>query len=123
MALLDSRTLKNVKGLCKSSCCNFIEGNCLLKDNACDYYTKNGKDISCDWFEQCVLPNDKALQETYQEQHGITYKETEIGKYSRKCKACQEQFKTDSKNKLTCSNLCKKELRKQTNGAYYLRQS
>lgn len=122
MALLDSKTFKAVKGLCKSTCCNFIDRNCLLTNTTCDYFTKYGRDISCDWFEHNVLPNDNELQDTYQELHGITYNEVEIGKYSRKCKACQELFKTDSKNKLTCE-LCKKELRKQINSAYYLRQS
>jgi hypothetical protein len=121
--LLDTQTLKKVKGLCKANCSNFVKGNCLLSDTTCDYYSKNGKNVSCDWFEECVLPNDKTLQETYKEQQGIRYKETEIGKYSRKCKACQQHFKTDSKNKLTCSDGCRKELRKQTNSVYYLRQS
>ncbi|WP_144549658.1 cysteine-rich VLP protein [Bacillus sp. X1(2014)] len=123
MALLENQTLKRVKGLCKSTCANFIDGNCIQTNTTCDYYTKYGKDISCDWFEECVLPNDKAIQKEYVEQHGIIYKETEIGKYSRTCKACQELFKTDSKNKLTCSDLCIQQLRKQTNSAYYLRQS
>ncbi|MGX6444261.1 cysteine-rich VLP protein [Neobacillus sp. K501] len=121
--LLDKQTIKKVKNLCKSTCSNFIEGNCILTDSTCDYYSKYGKNISCDWFEVCVLPNDKVLQETYHKLHGITYKEAEIGRYSRKCKACQQPYKTDSKNTLTCSDLCKKELRKRTNSAYYLRQS
>lgn len=123
MALLDNQTLKKVKGLCRSHCSNFIDGNCILTDTTCDYYTKYGKAVSCDWFEECVLPNDKALEQAYKEQHGISYNETEIGKYSRTCKACQERFKTESKNKLTCSDPCKQQLRKQTNSTYYLRQS
>jgi len=123
MTLLDKQTLNKVKTLCKTTCCNYIDGKCALTDSTCDYFTKAGGNVSCDWFEQCVLPNDKELKASYEEQHGISYTETEIGKYSRICKACSNHFKTDTKNKLTCSEECRKELRKQTNSAYYLRQS
>jgi hypothetical protein len=123
VALLDKQTLKQVRNLCKTTCSNYIDGGCILTDSTCDYLTKAGGSISCDWFEQCVLPNDSELKKAYEEQHGISYTETEIGKYSRICKACSNHFKTDSKNTLTCSDQCRKALRKKTNSAYYLRQS
>lgn len=126
MNLLNNQTLTKVKNLCKSDCCNFINSKCILTGKSCDYFTHHGKSISCDWFEENVLLNDKATQEAYQNQHGLTYIDTDeipTGKYLRTCKCCNIRFKTDSRNVLTCSEQCRKELRKATNKSHYLRQS
>ncbi len=122
MSLLNKDTHKKVQSLAKSTCANFVDGGCVF-GGACDYFTKYEGSISCDYFEQSVLPADKELEQTYKEQHGIIYVEKSIGKYDRTCKGCDKQFRTDSKNVLTCSNECRSELRKQTKRKHYLGQS
>lgn len=122
MSLLDKDTHKKVQSLAKGTCANFVDGGCVF-GGACDYFTKYGGSISCDYFEQSVLPADKELEQAYKEQHGIIYVEKSIGKYERTCKGCDKQFKTDSKNTLTCSNECRSVLRKQTKRKHYLGQS
>src|SRR4051794_4740529 len=111
MSLLDNSTHKKVKALAKSTCASFIDGGCVF-DGQCDYFKKCGASISCEYFEESVLPGDKALEEAYKEQHGIIYIEKSIGKYDRTCKNCGSEFKTDSRNGLTCSDACRTALRK-----------
>lgn len=122
MSLLDKDTHTKVKSLAKSTCANFVDGRCVF-GGACDYFTKYGGSISCDYFEQSVLPADKELEQAYKEQHGISYVEKAIGKYDRTCKGCDKQFKTDSKNTLTCSNECRSALRKESKRKHYIGQS
>lgn len=122
MSLLDKDTHKKVKSLAKNTCANFIDGGCVF-GGACDYFKKHGGSISCDYFEQSVLPNDKDLEQAYLEQHGIIYIEVSVGKYERTCKTCDTQFKTDSRNGLTCSDECRTALRKETKRKHYLGQS
>ncbi|RHW33404.1 hypothetical protein D1B33_15260 [Lysinibacillus yapensis] len=102
--LLDNRTLTKVKRLCKNKCANYIDGNCLLTESECDYFTKYGNCISCDWFEEAVLPNDPELQTAYEHLHGISYRENEdcyevpVTHFSYKpCKRCEKQFKPTSR--------------------------
>jgi hypothetical protein len=122
MSVLNKDTHKKVKSLAKNTCANFIGGGCVF-GGACDYFTKYGDNISCDFFEQSVLPTDKSLEQAYKEQQGINYVEKSVGSYERTCKGCGKVFKTDSKNTLTCSDDCRAALRKETKRKHYLGQS
>lgn len=122
MSLLDNATHRKVKSLAKNSCASFIDGGCVF-GGPCDYFTKCGKSISCDYFEGSVLPADKELEQEYKQQHGISYVEKSIGEYERTCKRCNEAFKTDSKNVLTCSDTCRRQLKQQRNSMRKVSQS
>lgn len=122
MSLLDNATHKKVKSLAKTTCASFIDGGCVF-GGPCDYFTKYGKSASCDYFEGSVLPADKELEQEYKQQHGISYIEKSIGEYERTCKHCAEEFRTDSRNILTCSDACRTALRKESKGKHYLGQS
>ena len=45
--------LRSVRGLAKR-CCNFLDGDCLLLDDACPQYIS--RSLICRWFRCAVLP-------------------------------------------------------------------
>ena len=122
MSLLDKATHKKVKSLAKNTCASFIDGGCVF-GGSCDYFKRCGKSVSCDYFEKSVLPADKELEQEYKQQQGISYVEKSIGEYERTCKQCNEIFKTDSKNVLTCSDTCRRQLKQQRNSMRKVSQS
>lgn len=114
--LLEKDTLKKVRKLAKSHCANYIEGGCIF-GGSCDYDTKHGGGISCDYFEQSVLPMDKGLESAYKEAHGIDYNEDEakVVCFSYKpCGRCGESFKPASRGAKYCSGFCREQARKET---------
>ncbi|MCK2018841.1 cysteine-rich VLP protein [Peribacillus frigoritolerans] len=122
MSLLDIATHRKVKSLAKNTCSSFIDGGCVF-GGSCDYFKTCGKSISCEYFEESVLPSDKELEHEYKQQHGIKYIEKSIGKYERTCKQCTEAFKTESRNVLICSDTCRKQLKQQRNSMRKVSQS
>ncbi|MFF2290476.1 cysteine-rich VLP protein [Peribacillus butanolivorans] len=122
MSLLNNATHKKVKSLAKNQCASFIDGGCVF-GCSCDYFKPCGKSISCEYFEESVLPSDKQLEKEYKDQHGINYIEKSVGKYERTCKQCNEAFKTDSRNVLVCSDTCRKQLKQQRNSMRKVSQS
>jgi Cysteine-rich VLP len=93
MALLNAKTLRDVRKCVEKYCANYAGGVCILHESPCDYYGKYGHSVSCDYFEQVVLPNEPLLQKAYEEAHGIINAEKEAVKYNvGKCAKCGEAF-------------------------------
>ncbi|USK27365.1 hypothetical protein LIT32_18020 [Bacillus sp. CMF21] len=103
---------KEIKKLIKTSCSNYVDGQCALFGRECpliDGGTYRGKKIpvtdnSCSYFELYVLPADKALEAEY---HG---KET----LSKKCKGCGKGFNSVANRAVYCGDNCRKSARRST---------
>ena len=52
--------LRSVRGLTKR-CCNFLDGDCLLLDDACPQYIS--RSLLCRWFRRTVLPQQPKLEQ------------------------------------------------------------
>ena len=52
--------LRSVRGLTKRRC-NFLDGDCLLLDDACPQYTS--RSLICRWFRRAVLPRQPKLEQ------------------------------------------------------------
>ena len=52
--------LRSVRGLTKR-CCNFLDGDCLLLDDACPQYIS--RSLICRWFRRAVLPQQPKLEQ------------------------------------------------------------
>jgi hypothetical protein len=107
LGLLDYKTHNGVLRLVKSHCANFVQGGCILTDSQCGYFKPNGGNISCDYFEQAVLPNEPLLEQAYRTQHGITHNEDKPVKQNvGNCKTCGDLFVKGSNRALYCTH-CK----------------
>lgn len=102
MALLDGKTLRGVKKAVDRHCANYVNGACLLTDSPCDYFTAYGADISCDYFEQAVLPNEPVLEQRYKDLHGIISGEDSVSK----CVRCGRGYVKNSNRQKYCKD-CK----------------
>ena len=52
--------LRSVRGLTKR-CCNFLDGDCLLLDDAC--LQSISRSLICRWFRRAVLPQQPKLEQ------------------------------------------------------------
>ena len=116
MALLEKGTLKKVRSLAKNHCANYINGGCIF-GGSCDYDTKHGGSISCDYFEQSILPMDKGLEKEYKEAHGIGYREDMANAVNfsyKPCSRCGESFKPTSRGAKYCGDFYRIQARKES---------
>jgi hypothetical protein len=104
MSLLDNKTKVKVKKLIQhreKGCANFFQYS----------------DVSCEYFEKFVLPNDEKLEDDYKEQMGIGFdydsvlNSLNVTKYERVCKYCEKSFRTTSRTRQYCSDLCQGKAR------------
>lgn len=63
--------ISKINSLIVSECVNYQDGNCLPKDNPCQWregsdYPLSDKGIICPWAEEGVLPLDSDLYQYYQ---------------------------------------------------------
>lgn len=120
MALLNSKTYGKVKALTKKHCANYVNGECILHDEPCDYFKH--RDTSCDYFEECVLPNDPLLEQAYKEQNGIGYVGGKPVIHNIiNCKNCGNEFVKGSNRALYCT-CCKKVKQREHARNYYRRK-
>ncbi|MGP4061818.1 cysteine-rich VLP protein [Halobacillus sp. H74] len=102
--MLDRTIHANVKQLVKRRCASYSNGRCLLYDTSCDYESRFGHAVSCDYFEKSVLPNDEVLEARYKKAHGINYQDDlEEAKNIRKCTDCSEAFMRKSNRQTRCT--------------------
>lgn len=109
--------MKQVKNLIKTSCANYVDGNCLLLDRECplisggEYRGKTiqASDCSCAFLENSVLPTNKTIEAIY---YG---KETVLNKT---CKGCGKGFHSVSNRTVYCSDTCRQSARKKTHVTY-----
>jgi hypothetical protein len=106
-----------IKMLIKNTCANYLDGNCLLLDNACplirggEYRGKHiqANDCSCHYFENSVLLENPTTEAIY---YG---KETVLNKV---CNGCGRRFNTVSNRAVYCGDVCRKLARKRTHVNY-----
>lgn len=115
MGLLDSRLIKEVKKLARNNCANYVSNICIESDKPCHYFTAHGANISCDYFEQAVLPSEPLLEQEYKTAHGINYVEDKpVTVNVGKCNRCGDEFVKGSNRALYC-NPCKTEKQREHN--------
>ncbi|MGM0921107.1 MAG: hypothetical protein ACQEWW_07765 [Bacillota bacterium] len=104
-------TLTELSNLAKSSCSNFINGKCM-GDRGCPLFNMTvQKGLRCKYFEECVLPINKELQEKYSaEVLGV-----ERTLESKRCKHCKKTFKTGNYRLQYCSDYCKSKAKNKSN--------
>jgi hypothetical protein len=103
---------KEIKKLIKTSCANYIDGQCALFGKECtliDGGEYRGKKIpvtdnNCSYFEKYVLPADKVLEAMYQGKEIM----------SKNCQGCGKGFNSVSNRAVYCSDNCRKSARRST---------
>lgn len=56
---LMSKTLSDIRSLLKNECCNYDNGNCIVKDLPCPQLT--AESVVCKWLADAVLPLNPEL--------------------------------------------------------------
>lgn len=90
---------RKVNSLIKKTCCNCIDGNCILLDDGepCVCPQLISYSLLCKWFCTAVLPADKLLYaELYPNSEG-----------KRRCTVCGAAFASNSNNVKYCPD-CRK---------------
>ena len=104
--------MKTIKKLIITTCANYIDGKCIIKDLPCPLvygatyrnHTFQPSEFTCDYFEKSVLPANKTLEAEYHGQDTLT----------KKCKGCGKGFNSISNRAIYCGDLCRKSARKKT---------
>ena len=102
IARMNDKQLKEARKLIKKRCCNFDHGICLLLDwpfcNVCPQY--NSYSVSCKWFRDAVLPNDKAFEQEIYNAHPHIHRcavckkrYTPTGSRRKYCPACAQSVR------------------------------
>lgn len=66
---ITSEQAAKIAELARSTCCNYDEGRCLRLDDTC-VQLLGQYGISCKYFRDAVLPNDRALYRAIKESNG-----------------------------------------------------
>ena len=84
---------RKVNSLIKKTCCNCIDGNCILLDDGepCVCPQLISYSLLCKWFCAAVLPADKLLYAELYQQEG-----------KRRCTVCGAAFASSSNNVKYC---------------------
>lgn len=96
---------RKVNSLIKKTCCNCIDGNCILLDDGepCVCPQLISYSLLCKWFCTAVLPADKLLYaELFQNSEG-----------KRRCTVCGETFVSSSNSVKYCPDCRKRITRRQ----------
>lgn len=96
---------RSVNSLIKKTCCNCIDGNCILLDDGepCVCPQMISYSLLCKWFCTAVLPADKLLYaELYPSSEG-----------KRRCTVCGAAFASNSNNVKYCPDCRKRITRRQ----------
>ena len=103
---INAKEFRVVCRLLKSSCCNLLDGNCLLLDvgetHTCVQLISKFH-IFCNYFKRCVLPLDKELYSKLMDR--TDYKT---------CACCNSLFYSSAKNKKYCDECAEKIKRKKS---------
>ena len=95
---------RKVNSLVKRTCCNCIDGNCILLDDGepCVCPQLISCSLLCKWFCTAVLPADKLL-----------YAELYQNEDKRRCTVCGAAFASSSNNVKYCPDCRKRITRRQ----------
>lgn len=110
-------TIEKVHAMAKECCMN-CSGVCDILDCKC-VVAQDGTIIECSYFVGAVLPANQELYNKVMEFNG--HKKL-VKKFTKKCKDCGKNFKSDVKNETLCPKCKKKRLAEQKR-AYKKRQS
>ncbi len=95
---------RTVNALIKKTCCNCMDGNCILLDDGdeCVCPQLISYSLLCKWFRNAVLPADKEL-----------YAELYAPEDKRRCAVCGASFASTSNSVKYCPDCRKRITRKQ----------
>ena len=101
---LTPKQSRKVNALIKKTCCNYIDGNCILLDDGeeCICPQRISYSLLCKWFRTAVLPADQKL-------YAELYKTEDL----RRCTVCGASFASSSNSVKYCPDCRRKITRRQ----------
>ena len=101
---LTPKQSRKVNALIKKTCCNYVDGNCILLDDGeeCICPQRISYSLLCKWFRVAVLPADKLL-----------YAELMNTEDKRRCIECGASFASSSNSVKYCPECRKRITRRQ----------
>ena len=101
---LTPKQSRKVNALIKKTCCNYVDGNCILLDDGeeCICPQRISYSLLCKWFRTAVLPADQKL-------YAELYKTEDL----RRCTVCGASFASSSNSVKYCPDCRRKITRRQ----------